>query len=493
MGPICPIISLETKDPPLDIYRRPCWFGINLYKNRPVKKKKSLWSISLTIIGFPGGVRARAGGVCGGLECVNGRIKTYHNMGPLLTGPTVSTDIRSKPLKTNRLSAFALSVIATLGVTPVLASPSGDDPQKEVVSRSTVVVLPEAVSQQGVTAFDLRKSSTPRAFALATEAFWDELAQCETGQDWANGGKWAGGLGIYTQGVFGSPNMGTWERFGGEEFAPSPKGATRAEQIIVANRISVEGWTATVRRDPRRAKIMGVPVTYEWKKEPVGFGGWGCYRSKSTGKYRMAKPQLYYYPNFEDVPLFSFKFNERSKAAHDLQVFLGLVADGHYGKKTRAAHISYLKKKRLPTGGILGFEAGPVVAPNDFPERTEQTKRCPTWESHLASVGLPVREFSYIMWRESRCQPKVIGWNYRDGMSKKYCDKNAPAHKYKNCRAVASYDSGLLQINSTWVTVTQWACGAPRGDLNVLLNPRCNLSVAKYLYDNGGFAHWAIT
>ena len=86
---------------------------------------------------------------------------------------------------------------------------------------------------------------------LATIEFWMELAYCETKQDWSNRGQYAGGLGIY---------RGTWNAWGGKEFAPRPDLATIAEQIIVANRISTQGW---VRPDG----------TFS---EPVWFTGWGA-------------------------------------------------------------------------------------------------------------------------------------------------------------------------------------------------------------------------
>ena len=53
--------------------------------------------------------------------------------------------------------------------------------------------------------------------------------------------------------------------------------------------------------------------------------------------------------------LFSFKFNENSKAVHDLQMFLGITVDSDYGPKTRKAHIAYLKKHKLPRGGVPGI------------------------------------------------------------------------------------------------------------------------------------------
>lgn len=88
---------------------------------------------------------------------------------------------------------------------------------------------------------------------MATVEFWDKLAYCETHADWENPGKYAGGLGIY---------LGTWIQWGGRDFAPHPSAATRSEQIVVANRISTQGW---LRPDGRL-------------QDPVWFSGWGALR-----------------------------------------------------------------------------------------------------------------------------------------------------------------------------------------------------------------------
>ena len=68
--------------------------------------------------------------------------------------------------------------------------------------------------------------------AARREQMWDRLAQCETAGDWSNGGDYGGGLGIY---------VGTWRMYGGEEFAARPQYATKAQQIIVAERIALDG------------------------------------------------------------------------------------------------------------------------------------------------------------------------------------------------------------------------------------------------------------
>jgi hypothetical protein len=118
---------------------------------------------------------------------------------------------------------------------------------------------------------------------------------------------------------------------------------------------------------------------------------------------------------------------------------------------------------------------------------------CPKWEPLLREYFpkkiVPV--MSHIAYRESRCLPKAIGWNYKPGMSHLNC-KPAPANIYRKCKAVKSYDIGLLQNNSSWFTVTQTVC-KKQDIMKALLNPRCNVKVAAYLYKNGGLGHWKAT
>lgn len=115
---------------------------------------------------------------------------------------------------------------------------------------------------------------------------------------------------------------------------------------------------------------------------------------------------------------------------------------------------------------------------------------CPQYEPLLKKYHLPVKEMSYILWRESKCEPKAIGWNYKKGKGPQDCALS-PASTYRNCSAVSSYDVGISQINSGWKTVVAQVCKRPRRQLiKSLTNPECNIKVAKYLYDNGGMHHW---
>jgi hypothetical protein len=103
---------------------------------------------------------------------------------------------------------------------------------------------------------------------------------------------------------------------------------------------------------------------------------------------------------------------------------------------------------------------------------SDEQKRCTVFEPLFRMHGLePVETFSYIAWRESRCDPR--------------------AHN-KTRNRNGSQDYGLLQINSTWKTVTSTVCRSKYGDMDVLFNLDCNLRVARYLLDNGGLGHWSM-
>ena len=71
------------------------------------------------------------------------------------------------------------------------------------------------------------QASTP---GPAATTVWDDLAECESGGDWAinTGNGYHGGLQF-----LGS----TWRAYGGEEFAARADLATREQQIVVAERI----------------------------------------------------------------------------------------------------------------------------------------------------------------------------------------------------------------------------------------------------------------
>ena len=75
-------------------------------------------------------------------------------------------------------------------------------------------------------------------YGTKADPMWDKIAQCESGGNWGVvDTMYSGGLGIYN---------GTWDQFGGREFASNAGYATREEQIIVAEKIraavGISGW-----------------------------------------------------------------------------------------------------------------------------------------------------------------------------------------------------------------------------------------------------------
>ena len=192
------------------------------------------------------------------------------------------------------------------------------------------------------TIFMLPTESDPSILPIPLVSFWENMAQCETLNNWKHKGKngaghyYEGGLGIYDD---------TWDNWGGEEFANHAYGATKGEQIIVANRIALFGYKTVRSRDPEWAKLHGAPINYLHKKDAAGFNGWGCNRDNGA-------PPLFYYPDPERFLTTRFEFDQRGVEVHDLQQLLGVKADGWYGKATQSAHLKYLNRADLPTNVV---------------------------------------------------------------------------------------------------------------------------------------------
>lgn len=96
---------------------------------------------------------------------------------------------------------------------------------------------------------DLPRMSERRKFQLSMK-FVNRLAHCETHSDWQDGGNWSGGLGIARS---------TWVAFGGRQFATAPHHASKRDQVIIANRVALWGFTH------RNGRFV----------YPVGLNGWG--------------------------------------------------------------------------------------------------------------------------------------------------------------------------------------------------------------------------
>lgn len=111
--------------------------------------------------------------------------------------------------------------------------------------------------------------------------------------------------------------------------------------------------------------------------------------------------------------------------------------------------------------------------------RVDLGMRCKKFEPMFKKMDLPVKAFSYIAYRESKCAVTAVNARFnKRGRITWALNKNG------------TYDSGLLQINSSWKTVTKETCGAKEWNKSLLLNPRCNVAVAKVLFDESGLQPW---
>ena len=90
-----------------------------------------------------------------------------------------------------------------------------------------------------------RSAAAPAAVPAASTSSgdrWDQLAQCETGGNWATntGNGFGGGLQFMHQ-----RSYSTWLSFGGGDYAPHPWDATREQQIDIAEKVlASSGWNA---------------------------------------------------------------------------------------------------------------------------------------------------------------------------------------------------------------------------------------------------------
>ena len=181
----------------------------------------------------------------------------------------------------------------------------------------------------------------------------------------------------------------------------------------------------------------------------------------------------------------TYKFGERSRAVRALQALTGAYVDGLYGWETYSKHKAMLVGLGLSTSHLptppktVAKQSGPRY-PSD------KSMRCPKFEDELKEAGLPVDVFSYIAYRESRCNPKAVNASWRDGKIIWTLNKDG------------SYDSGLLQINSSWIRTVQEVCKVDTGsrdrDLQKLLDLDCNLKMAKWIMENtsGKLRNWSI-
>lgn len=167
-------------------------------------------------------------------------------------------------------------MIVMIAVIITSLTPSQASAAPQIDPRPNTVVTDQNDSKPALTGGEIvRRKGIPTSLPAPERyrrklhpEFIERLAHCETHKDWTNGGNWAGGLGIARS---------TWVNYGGRQFARTPDRATKDEQIIVANRIALWGFT----------KQSG---SYKY---PVGLGGWGGLPCALPIKYAKQHPAVY--------------------------------------------------------------------------------------------------------------------------------------------------------------------------------------------------------
>lgn len=238
----------------------------------------------------------------------------------------------------------------------------------------------------------------------APASYWKDVAQCQAGNknqvNWKQLGIQSGGLQIHTNSSFGQPDMGIWEQYGGEQFAPSPDKASVDQQIIIANRIAITGF-----KTKQINSFTIRPLRDVYVKHPLGFNHWSCIATSELDSY--------------------------SKIEYTVRI------------------------------------------------STDPTFSCPKYENLFRKYGLPPKVFSYIAYRESRCNTNAVNARWKDGKLIWTLNNNK------------TYDSGLLQINSSWIGTLKREFGYSSSDL---FKADVNARFASWILNNtsGRLRNWSL-
>jgi hypothetical protein len=181
-------------------------------------------------------------------------------------------------------------------------------------------------------------------------------------------------------------------------------------------------------------------------------------------------PQLARFYNAAKFAEKKYKWGETSTRVLALQGHIGALRTSTYDLQTRQKHLDWLTFFGASTDHV---PAPPLPAPGETPGIS---RRCPQYEPIAIAVGWPaeqVPKLSYVMWRESRCNPLVHA-DISDG----YIFRNDDSY-------------GLMQVNMkahrSWVgPIVDW-------DFNRLFDPYVNLSVGLRLWHmSGGWRPWGV-
>lgn len=131
--------------------------------------------------------------------------------------------------------AWHQAPLAGLYDAPAVATPAVTS-TPTVTAQDTIPAMPQQETTNYTPA--PQQSSVAQAPTVPSGGVWDQLAQCESGGNWAinTGNGYQGGLQFHPQ---------TWAGYGGTDYAPSAGQATREQQIAIAEKVQAsQGWGA---------------------------------------------------------------------------------------------------------------------------------------------------------------------------------------------------------------------------------------------------------
>lgn len=120
----------------------------------------------------------------------------------------------------------------------VVRKENGNEVSRTVVRTEPLRPAAERVVRKGTKAAASAGNTGAAAPAVGDGGVWDQIAQCESGGNWATntGNGFSGGLQFTDS---------TWAAYGGTQYAPQAHMATREQQIAVAERVRAgQGWGA---------------------------------------------------------------------------------------------------------------------------------------------------------------------------------------------------------------------------------------------------------
>lgn len=147
----------------------------------------------------------------------------------------VLKEVQIEVLEHQQLKDLHMDTPVTQDMTIVIEDKPAPPPEPEIVEEIVEVETPTppAVSTTPVTT-----TAAPAPAISDRAGVWDQLAQCESGGNWAinTGNGYHGGLQF-------SPS--TWNAYGGQQYAPTANLATREQQIAIAEKVQAgQGWGA---------------------------------------------------------------------------------------------------------------------------------------------------------------------------------------------------------------------------------------------------------